>query len=400
MSALIDRSDRVIFRTYGRFPLTLVRGEGCRVWDDHGRGYLDLVAGLAVCNVGHCHPKVVQAIREQAGRLIHVSNLYYTEPQVALAERLVAQSFADRVFFCNSGAEANEAALKLARKVAKDRGHPERYEVITMEHSFHGRTLATVTATAQEKYHHGFEPLVPGFRHVPYGDLEAAQGALNDRTCAILVEPIQGEGGVNCPPAGYLAGLKALCEEHGILLILDEVQSGMGRTGALFAHQSEGMNPHVLTVAKGIAGGLPMGAMMATEEIAAALGPGTHATTFGGNPVAAAAGSAVLSVLIDDGLLEAMVPVARRFREGLGEIARRFPQVVEVRGRGWMLGMELTEPCGPIVEACMERGALVNCTMERVLRFVPPLLLGMEEAEEALGVIAEALAQVLGAGSA
>jgi acetylornithine aminotransferase/acetylornithine/N-succinyldiaminopimelate aminotransferase len=392
----MERADKVVFQTYGRSPIVLARGDGCRVWDDEGRVYLDLVAGLAVCNVGHCHPKVVRAIQGQAERLIHTSNLYYTQPMVELAERLVALTFADRVFFCNSGAEANEGALKLARKVAKDRGHPERYEVITMEGSFHGRSLATLTATGQEKYHHGFEPLVPGFPHVPFGDLEAARAAVGERTCAILVEPIQGEGGVKCPPAGYLKGLRELCDEKGILLILDEVQTGVGRTGELFAHQGAGMTPHAMTVAKGIAGGLPMGALLATEDVAASLTPGSHASTFGGNPVAAAAAMATLSILVDDGLLEAMVPVARRFREGLEGMARSYPQVVEVRGRGLMLGMELKEPGRPIVEACMRRRLLVNCTMDRVLRFVPPLVLSLDEAEEALGVLADAFKEIFG----
>lgn len=396
MDQWMERCDRVVFQNYGRFPMTFVRGEGCRLWDDQGRAYLDLVAGIAVCNVGHCHPKVVKAIQEQASCLIHVSNLYYTKPMVELAERLVQISFAQRVFFCNSGAEANEAAIKLARKFSKDCGHPERFEVITMEGSFHGRTLATVTATAQEKYHHGFEPLVPGFRYVPFGDLKAVCNALNEHTCAVLVEPIQGEGGVKCPPSGYLKGLKEVCDDAGILLILDEVQTGMGRTGRLFAHQHDEMVPHVMTLAKGIAGGLPMGALLATEDVASSLTPGTHASTFGGNPVASAAGLAVLSILTDDGVLEAMGPVARRFREGIEEIGRSYPQFVEVRGVGWLVGMEFTEPCKPIVEACMRRGLLVNCTVDRVLRFVPPLVMGMAEVEEALGILQEAFQEVLG----
>lgn len=398
MDQWVERCDRVLFQNYGRFPMTFVRGEGCRLWDDQGRAYLDLVAGIAVCNVGHCHPKVVKAIMEQASSLIHVSNLYYTKPMVELAERLVRLSFAQRVFFCNSGAEANEAAIKLARKFSKDRGHPERFEVITMEGSFHGRTLATVTATAQEKYHHGFEPLVPGFRYVPFGDLKAVSDALDGRTCAVLVEPIQGEGGVKCPPSGYLKGLKELCDDAGILLILDEVQTGMGRTGRLFAHQHEGIFPHVMTLAKGIAGGLPMGALLATEEVASSLTPGTHASTFGGNPVASAAGLAVLSVLTEDGVLDTMGPVARRFREGIEEIGRLYPQFVEMRGVGWLVGVELTEPCKPIVEACMRRGLLVNCTVDKVLRFVPPLVINMAEVEEALGILGEAFEEVLGRG--
>jgi len=398
MDQWMERCDRVLFQTYGRFPVTFVRGRGCRLWDDEGRGYLDLVAGIAVCNVGHCHPKVVGAIQEQASRLIHVSNLYYTRPMVELAERLVEVSFAQRAFFCNSGAEANEAAIKLARKFSKDHGHPERFEVLTMEGSFHGRTLATVTATAQEKYHRGFEPLVPGFRYVPFGDLEAARNALDDRTCAILVEPIQGEGGVRCAPPGYLQGLRELCDGAGILLILDEVQTGMGRTGRLFAYQHEGMAPHVMTLAKGIAGGLPMGVLLATEEVASCLTPGTHASTFGGNPVASAAALAVLSILLEDGVLEAMGPVAERFREGIEKLGRAYPQFVEVRGKGWLLGMEFREPCRAVVEECMRRGLLVNCTMDRVLRFVPPLVIGMDEVEEALEILAGAFQEVLGRG--
>jgi acetylornithine/N-succinyldiaminopimelate aminotransferase len=394
MSSWIERADRVLFQTYGRFPLTIVQGEGCRLWDDEGRSYLDMVAGIAVCVVGHCHPKVVQAIQAQAQRLIHVSNLYYTQPMAELAERLVSRSFADRVFFCNSGAEANEGALKLARKVAKDRGHPERFEVITMMGSFHGRTLATVTATGQEKYHRGFEPLVPGFRYVLFGDLEAARMAVSDRTCAILVEPIQGEGGVMGASPEYFRGLKELCDEREILLIMDEVQTGMGRTGTLFAHEGEGVAPHAMTLAKGIAGGLPMGVLLATQEVAASFTPGSHASTFGGSPVASAAALAVLSILLEDGLLEDMKPVARRLSEGLEEIGKEFPQVVEVRGRGFMLGMELSEPGTPIVHACMKRGLLVNCTMERVLRFVPPLILSIEEVDEALGILREAFAEI------
>jgi acetylornithine/N-succinyldiaminopimelate aminotransferase len=392
-----ERADRVLFQTYGRFPVTFVRGEGARLWDDTGRCFLDLVAGLAVCNVGHCHPKVVGAIREQASKLIHVSNFYYHPSMVELAERLVELSFADRVFFCNSGAEANEGAIKLARKVAKDRGMGERFEVITMDGSFHGRTLATVTATAQEKYHRGFEPLVEGFKYVPFGDLDAVRGAISQRTCAVMVEPIQGEGGVRPAPAGYLAGLKELCDQQGILLILDEVQTGMGRTGHLFAHQAEGMTPHVMTLAKGIAGGLPMGVLLAEGQVAASLTPGTHASTFGGNPVASAAGLAVLSILVDDGLLEQMAPVARSLREGLQGLAKKYPELVaEVRGRGLMLGLELREPCKPFVDACMAKGVLVNCTVERVVRLVPPLVITLEDVEEALEVMESSMQEVYG----
>lgn len=397
MDNWIERADKVLFQTYARFPLTFVRGEGARLWDDRGCCFLDLVGGLAVCNVGHCHPKVVKAIEEQARRLVHVSNFYYHPPMVELAERLVELSFAQKVFFCNSGAEANEAAIKLARKVAKDRGMPERFEIITMEGSFHGRTLATLSATGQKKYQKGFEPLVDGFKYVPFGELEALEKAISPRTCAVMVEPIQGEGGVRVPPKGYLKGVMELCERHGILLILDEIQTGMGRTGTLFAHQAEGMVPHVMTLAKGIAGGLPMGAVLATEDVAKSLTPGTHASTFGGNPVAAAAGLAVLSVLVDDGLLESMRPVAQSLEQGLRRLAQGHQDlVVEVRGRGLMMAMELREPCRPLVEACMAKGVLVNCTVDRVVRLVPPLVLTLEDVEEALEVLQVAMVEVFG----
>ncbi len=397
MKSWPERADRVLFQTYGRFPLTFVKGEGARLWDDTGRCFLDLVGGLAVCNVGHCHPKVVQAIQQQAARLIHVSNFYYHPPMVELAERLVELSFAQRVFFCNSGAEANEGAIKLARKVAKDRGMGERFELITMEGSFHGRTLATVTATAQEKYHKGFEPLVEGFKYVPFGDLEAIRKSISSRTCAVMVEVIQGEGGVRPVPQGFLAGLRELCDKEGILLILDEVQTGVGRTGQLFAYQAEGTSPHVMTLAKGIAGGLPMGVLLAEENVAASLTPGTHASTFGGNPVAAAAGLAVLSILVQDGLLEQMAPVAKSFRQGLEKLAGKYPELIlDVRGRGLMLGMELRDPCRDLVEACMARGVLLNCTVERVVRFVPPLVITLEDVEEALDVLDKGMEEVFG----
>jgi acetylornithine/N-succinyldiaminopimelate aminotransferase len=397
MVGWIERAEKVLFQTYARFPLVFTKGEGARLWDDQGRCFLDLVAGLAVCNVGHCHPKVVRAIQEQSSKLLHVSNFYYNVPMVELAERLVSLSFADRVFFCNSGAEANEGAIKLARKFAKDRGKDSSFEIITMNGSFHGRTMATLTATAQEKYHKGFEPMVEGFRYVPFGDLDALKEAISPRTCAVMVEPIQGEGGVRLAPPGYLKGVRELCDKEGILLILDEVQTGMGRTGTLFAHESEGVTPHVMTLAKGIAGGIPMGVVLATEDVAMSLTPGTHASTFGGNPVAAAAANAVLEILIDDGLLEQMAPVARSLKQGLERIAEKYPElVVEVRGRGLMLGMELREPCRPVVEGCMRRGVLVNCTVEKVLRLVPPLVITLEDVEEALQAIEAAMVEAYG----
>ncbi|OGL05630.1 MAG: acetylornithine aminotransferase, partial [Candidatus Rokubacteria bacterium RIFCSPHIGHO2_02_FULL_69_13] len=278
---LLEWSARYHTPNYGRVPICLVRGDGMRVWDSEGREYLDFAAGIAVVALGHCHPRVTGAIREAAATLLHVSNLYHSAPQIHLAKLLCDHSFADRVFFCNSGAEANEAAIKLARKYAKERFASDRYEVIAARNSFHGRTLATVTATGQEKYQHGFEPLMPGFKHVPYNDLRAMERALDSRTAAILVEPIQGEGGVNVPDDDYLPGLRKLCDESGALLILDEVQTGVGRTGRLWAYEHAGIEPDVLTLAKALANGVPMGAMLAREEVARVLTPGSHASTFG-----------------------------------------------------------------------------------------------------------------------
>ncbi len=298
---LMMLSEKYIAHTYNRYPLLLVRGKGTRVWDLDGKEYLDFVAGLAVCNLGHCHPKVVKAIQDQAEKLIHVSNLYYIEPQIQLASLLCKHSFADKVFFCNSGAEANEGAMKLARKYAKEKIGEDRYEIITMERSFHGRTLATLTATAQEKFHKGYAPLMPGFKYVPFNDLKAVREAIDSKTCAVLLEPIQGEGGVNFPSEGYLKGLREICDEKGILLIFDEVQVGMGRTGKLFAYEHEGMKPDILTVAKSLAGGVPIGALLIRDEIAESFKPGDHASTFGGNPLATAAGVAALTAILKKG---------------------------------------------------------------------------------------------------
>ncbi|MCX8119137.1 MAG: aspartate aminotransferase family protein, partial [Desulfobacterota bacterium] len=323
-------SEQVIAHTYNRFPILPVRGKGTRIWDLEGKEYIDFFSGLAVCNLGHCHPKVVRAIQTQAEKLLHVSNLYYIQPQIELASLLCEHSFADKVFFCNSGAEANEAALKLARKYAKEKTGEDRYEVITMERSFHGRTLATLTATGQAKYHKGYAPLVPGFRYVPFDDLAAVREAIGPKTCAVLLEPIQGEGGVNVPSEGYLRGLRELCDEKGVLLILDEVQVGMGRTGKLFAYEHEGIKPDLLTLAKSLAGGVPIGALLMREEIAQSFGPGDHASTFGGNFLATAAGVAALKALIEEGLLENCQRVGAYFMKRLKEVQEKFPLVKEV----------------------------------------------------------------------
>jgi predicted acetylornithine/succinylornithine family transaminase len=372
----------------------LVRGKGTRVWDLDGKEYLDFFAGLAVCNLGHCHPKVVKAIQAQAEKLIHVSNLYYIEPQIQLASLLCKHSFAGKVFFCNSGAEANEGALKLARKYAKEKIGEDRYEVITMENSFHGRTLATLTATAQKKYHKGYAPLMPGFKYVPFNDLNAVREAIGPKTCAVLLEPIQGEGGVNIPSEGYLKGLREICDEKGILLILDEVQVGMGRTGKLFAYEHEDMKPDLLTVAKSLAGGVPIGALLIRDEIAKSFEPGDHASTFGGNPLATAAGVAALSAILEEGMLDHCQRVGEYFLSRLEEIKKKFPFVQDVRGRGLILGMELKIEGAEIVKKMMKKGFLINCTAGNVLRFLPPLIVTEEEVDRMISALEEVFEKI------
>jgi acetylornithine/N-succinyldiaminopimelate aminotransferase len=393
---LLEWSARYHTPNYGRTPICLVRGDGTRVWDTDGREYLDFTSGIAVTALGHCHPKVTGAIREAAATLLHVSNLFHTAPQIHLAKLLCEHSFADRVFFCNSGAEANEAALKLARKYGKERYASDRYEVIATRDSFHGRTLATVTATGQEKYQHGFEPLMPGFKHVPYNDLRAMERAIDSRTAAILVEPIQGEGGVNVPDDDYLPGLRKLCDEAGALLILDEVQTGIGRTGRLWGYQHSGIEPDIMTLAKAIANGVPMGVMLAREEVARVLTPGTHASTFGGTPFVASVALAALSTVIGDKLPERADRLGRELMDGLRAMARRRPVIKAIRGRGLLIGAELGQAAGPVVDACRERGLLVLTAGERVLRLAPPLIVDEQDCQRALSII-DAVLDKLGA---
>lgn len=394
---LVALSERYLADTYRRYPIAIVKGEGCRVWDADGREYLDFVAGLAVCNLGHCHPEVVKAIREQASRLLHISNLYHIEPQIRLAEVLCKHSFAQKVFFCNSGAEANEAAIKLARKFFRDGGQ-NRYRIITAYGSFHGRTLATLTATGQEKFHRGFEPLPDGFDYVLFNDVEALKKRIGPETAAVMLEPIQGEGGVNLPSDNYLKEVKALCEREGVLLILDEVQTGMGRTGRLFAYEYYGVEPDIMTLAKGLGGGIPIGAMLAREEVAGAFTPGSHASTFGGNPLSTAAGLVVMDLLLREGLIERAERMGSYLLERLEGFKKRFPFVKDIRGKGLMIGMELTIPGREIVEACLEKGLLINCTCERVLRFLPPLTVSEEEIERMVGILEGVFRSLDGAG--
>jgi acetylornithine/N-succinyldiaminopimelate aminotransferase len=394
---MFELSDKHLMTFTKRYPVALVRGEGSRVWDSNGKEYLDFTGGIAVTALGHSHPKVVGTLREQAATLLHVSNYFHIPQQAQLAQLLCEHSFADRVFFSNSGAEANETAIKLARKWAKEHGSSDRGDIISMRGGFHGRTLATVTATAQEKYHHGFEPLPGGFKYVQFNDLKALERAIDSRTAGVLVEPIQGEGGVIVPDDGYLPGLRKLCDEAGILLILDEIQTGMGRTGTLWAYEHAGVAPDIMTVAKALANGVPIGATLATEDVARVLTPGTHGSTFGGNPLATAVGVTVLSTLIEDRLAERAGRMGKLLLQALEAIRARHPKAVkEVRGRGLLAGMDLAVPVGDAVAACRERGLLVLTAGDNTLRVAPALIIGEKDIAEACGIIDTALGGITG----
>jgi predicted acetylornithine/succinylornithine family transaminase len=388
---LVALNKQYVMNTYGRTPITLIEGSGCLVWDANGKEYLDFVGGLAACPLGHGHEGLAEAIADQAKKLIHVSNLYHIEPQIRLAKLLVDHSFADKVFFCNSGAEANEGAIKLVRKFFHDKGEHDRFHIITMEGSFHGRTLATLAATGQTKFRKGFEPTVEGFHHVPFGDIDALEKAVTPLTAAVMLEPIQGEGGVRMPGPDYLAGVRELCDRRGLLLVLDEVQTGIGRTGKLFAHEHYGIVPDVMTSAKGLAGGVPMGALLASDRAAGALVPGTHATTFGGNPLASAAGLAVLGEILSDGFQQGVLEKGEHLRKKLLETADRHDIVREVRGLGLIQAIDLTQPGADISKAMLEAGVLCNCTADTVLRFLPPLIVSREEIDRMIDVLDSAL---------
>ena len=388
------RADKVVMQTYGRQPLVLVKGEGCRVWDDGGREYLDFVAGLAVCNLGHAHPEVAQAAAAQLTQLVHVSNIYYTTPMVELAEALVRHSFADRVFFANSGAEVNEGAIKLCRRYAKERHGPGRHHIISMLNSFHGRTLGALSATGQDKFWQGFEPLLPGFIFVPFNDLAALDKATEMGACAVLLEPIQGEGGVCLPDPGFLAGVRQICDKKGLLLVLDEVQTGLGRTGRLFAHEHYGVRPDVMTLAKALANGLPMGALLATAQVAQAFVPGTHASTFGGGPVIAAAAKTAFGLLSHPDFLAEVREKGDYLGQKAAALTKNFPVIKEVRGLGLIWGLELTQEGGAVVTACRERGLLINCTQGNILRFLPPLIVTKAEIDRGLEILSGALEAV------
>lgn len=371
---IFEESKKYVMNTYKRTPLFIVKGRGNRIYDSEGKEYIDFVSGLAVNNLGHCNPRVTVAFQKQAQKLVHTSNLFYTEPQVKLAKLLVENSFAGKVFFCNSGAEANEAAIKLVRKYFKEKGS-YRYEIITAYNSFHGRTLATLTATGQERFQKGFEPLMPGFSYVPYNDPDAVEKAITEKTAAVMVEPIQGEGGVNVPDDDYLKRLRKICDSSGILLVLDEVQTGIGRTGRLFAYQHAGIEPDIMTLAKGLGNGLPIGAMLAKDAIAQAFTPGSHASTFGGTPLVCSAAVEVIKTLTEDEvILENCRRMGRYLWEELSDLKEKHPRTIkDVRGKGLLLGMELHIKGEEIVQECLKKGVVINCTMERILRFLPPL---------------------------
>jgi len=394
-SKVIEQYERYVMNTYVRSPLVLTKGKGSRVWDVDGREYLDLFPGWGVSALGYNHPWVMRAIRGQASRIIHLSNNYYHPLQARAAKQLVDASFDGKVFFTNSGAEAVETAVKLARRwgsgPATGLGGVHRYEIITMERSFHGRTMAALSATGQSKYQEGFEPLVPGFVRVPFNDLEAVQQAVSPKTCAVLLEPIQGEGGVRVATAEFLTGLRRLCDERNLLLILDEVQTGMGRTGKWFAYQHGGVTPDLLLLAKGLGGGFPIGAVVAKRSVADVLGPGTHATTFGGSPLGCACILAVFEAVERQALLERVARMSTFVFKRLASLARRVPLIKEVRGRGFMIGIELTIDGRPIVDACRAQGLLINCTQEKVLRLLPAMTVTRAQLEHGFTILERAL---------
>jgi len=390
---IMAQADKVIAKTYKRFPVVVAKGSGCTLYDTDGRSYTDFVAGIAVCNLGHAHPGIAKALASQAKTLWHVSNLYYTVPQVELASWLVENSFADRVFFCNSGAEANEAAIKLARKYFKERGENQRYRIIAMEQSFHGRTMATLSATGQEKIKKGFDPVLEGFDFVPFNDADALRSKIRPDTCAVMLEPVQGEGGVRCPNDGYLKAVRQICDESGTLLIFDEIQTGMGRTGRLFAYEHFGVEPDIMTLAKALANGLPIGAMLAREQVASAFGPGAHASTFGGTPLVTAAALEVCKTLLAGGVIEQGRETAEYFRQKLLELKQRHDAVADVRGLGMLLGMRLKFKGESVVAQCMQRGFFINCIQEDILRFVPPLIITKEEIDALVVCLDELLRQ-------
>lgn len=393
MKKLIEESSQFIMNTYSRQPVVLRKGRGMKVWSTEGKEYLDFVSGIAVNILGHCHPNIVIAIQKQAQRLVHVSNLYHIEPQIKLAKLLVENSFADKVFFCNSGAEANEAAIKLARKYAKENLGKNKFEIITALNSFHGRTLATITATGQEKFQKGFDPLVPGFKYAAFNDINSLESAISDNTCAVMLEPIQGEGGVKIPANDYLKNVREICDKNNLLLILDEIQTGMGRTGKFFAYEHYNIKPDIATLAKGLANGMPIGAMLATDKISSAFVPGSHASTFGGNPLACTAAVSTIETILENGfMLDSCRRMGNYLVDRLKELKSEFPSLItDIRGLGLLVGIELAKEGAPVVKSCLEKGLLINCASGNVLRFIPPLIVQDKDIDNMINILREAL---------
>lgn len=385
--SIVQRGQDVVMNTYGRLPMAIVKGKGTTVWDAEGKQYLDFVTGLAVNSLGHSHPAVVEAIKKQAEEILHTSNLYWIPNQVALAEKLVEHSFADKVFFCNSGAEANEAAIKLARKYAKEHYSEDKYEILTLVNSFHGRTLATLTATGQTKYQQGYAPLPEGFSYLPINDIAQLEEKMNGKVAAVMLEPIQGEGGILPVDVEFMEMVRKLCDQYGALLIFDEVQVGLGRTAKLFAYEWSGVTPDILTLAKALGGGVPIGAMLAADKVASTFKPGDHASTFGGNPLSTAVGCAVMDVLTEEGFMEDVLKRAQYFKHELQKLADKYQTGEEIRGQGFILGWPIDRLGPEIVEAAQVKGLLINFAGGKALRFLPPLNVSYAEMDQALATL-------------
>lgn len=387
--------EKYLMGNYTRHPIAFARGEGSYVWDAAGKKYLDFVMGLAVNALGHCHPAVVEAAAAQCTKVIHSSNLYWTATQAELAQLLVEYSCLDKVFLCNSGTEANEAAIKLARRYFQTVRGENRSTIITFSQSFHGRTIAAATATAQESIHSGFDPLPEGFTYLPFNDTEALASVIDNNTCAVMLEPVQGEGGIYVAGMDFLKQVRELCDKTGALLILDEIQCGMGRTGKLFAYEHYGIKPDIVTLAKALGGGLPLGAVLASETVSTAFGPGSHGSTFGGNPVCCAAGTAVIEALLEGNFLDQVTEKGNYLQAKVKVLAEKYSFIKEIRGLGLMLGLELECSGGSIVDACREKGLIINCAAKKVLRLLPPLNVTIKEIDEAVAILDEALAEVI-----
>lgn len=387
----IKKTDHFVFQTYMRQGKAFVRGKGTSLWDEDGKEYTDFLAGIAVCSLGHCHPKITEAINRQAETLVHVSNLFYTMPQADLASKLCEKSFADRVFFANSGAEANEAAIKLARRYFQKKGEKNRFRIITMEQSFHGRTMATLTATGQDKIKEGFYPLLDGFSHVPFNNIDALKNEIDETVCAVMLEPVQGEGGIIPADPDYLKAVRDLCNDKGILLIFDEIQCGMGRCGTLFAHELYGVTPDIMTLAKALGNGFPIGAMLSTQAASTGFDFGSHATTFGGTPLAAAAALEVVKIISEDSFLAQVCQKGHYFKNKLETLKEKHSRVVDIRGEGLLLGLEIkVEPdkgAGFFVEELIKKGFIINGIQDKVLRFAPPLIIEESNIDRLISVL-------------